>query len=939
MKPISKIKILTLLAALPLASVAQHQKADPVLPLDPVVRTGKLPNGFTYYIRHNEEPKHRVLLYLVNKAGSVLEDEDQRGLAHFMEHMSFNGTKHFPHNDLVDYLQKAGVRFGADLNAYTSFDETVYQLPIPSDNPELLKGGIEIMRDWAQEATLDPTEINKERGVVLEEKRLGKGAQERMRRAYWPILLNNSRYGERIPIGLDTVLDNFKRPQIYRFYHDWYRPDLQALIIVGDVNADSLVKVIKATFGDLRKPEHERPRTKYTVPLTGKNQFIAVTDKEMPATVAEVIIKHQQPPLKTATDYRNAIIQGLFNQMLAARYAELSRKADVPFIRGGAEISPLIGGLDNYGASIVAKSGELEQGFKAVWRETERVKRFGFTATELERAKEAYLNNIENGLKEKDKTNSQSYVKEYQEYFLQGVTAPGIAVEYKLTKDDLPGISLAEVNALTGIYIKNTNRDILIMAPDKDKNSLPDETSVNGWMKAVETESLKPYSDNVSNKPLFTTTPVSGKILSEQQDKELHTITFTLSNGVKVILKPTTFKNDEIIFNGFASGGTSLYNDADYQSAANAGTVIPAGGAGNYSADQLDKYLEGKELSVSPYINERFEGIRGSSTNRDLETALQLVYAYFTQPRKDAVIFNGIIVKSKASLLNRSDDPSSVFSDTVSAIIGNYNIRRTGPTLEKISAINLDKAYQIYKERFADASGFSFVFTGSIDTTVIKPLLEKYLGSLPATESHEMARDLDIHAPGGKIDKNVYKGSEPKSTVILDFSGKFDYSSENKVKLDALKECLEIRLLQRLREDESGVYSPGVFANSAKLPQPHYSFVVQFGCAPQNVNKLIASTLDEISKLKASGPSQENVDKWRVEEKTSMAIQMQNNGFWLNYISSQLQSGDFLGEVNSYNAQLDKITAAAIKEMAEQYLSGDNYIRLVLLPETATTTK
>lgn len=353
----------------------------------------------------------------------------------------------------------------------------------------------------------------------------------------------------------------------------------------------------------------------------------------------------------------------------------------------------------------------------------------------------------------------------------------------------------------------------------------------------------------------------------------------------------------------------------------------------------MDKYLEGKELSVSPYINERFEGIRGSSTNRDLETALQLVYAYFTQPRKDAVIFNGIIVKSKASLLNRSDDPSSVFSDTVSAIIGNYNIRRTGPTLEKISAINLDKAYQIYKERFADASGFSFVFTGSIDTTVIKPLLEKYLGSLPATESHEMARDLDIHAPGGKIDKNVYKGSEPKSTVILDFSGKFDYSSENKVKLDALKECLEIRLLQRLREDESGVYSPGVFANSAKLPQPHYSFVVQFGCAPQNVNKLIASTLDEISKLKASGPSQENVDKWRVEEKTSMAIQMQNNGFWLNYISSQLQSGDFLGEVNSYNAQLDKITAAAIKEMAEQYLSGDNYIRLVLLPETATTTK
>ena len=935
-----RITSLVMLVITPLALFAQSpKKLVTDLPLDPVVRTGKLPNGFTYYIRHNEEPKHRVLLYLVNKAGSVLEDEDQRGLAHFMEHMSFNGTTHFPHNDLVDYLQKAGVRFGADLNAYTSFDETVYQLPIPSDNPALLKGGIEIMRDWAQEATLDPTEIDKERGVVLEEKRLGKGAQERMRRAYWPVLLNNSRYAVRVPIGLDTVLDNFKRPQIYRFYHDWYRPDLQALIIVGDVNADSLVKVVKATFGDLKNPAHERPRTKYTVPLTGKNQFIAVTDKEMPVTVAEVIIKHSQPPLKTAADYRNSIIQGLFNQMLGARYAELSRKADVPFVQGGAEISGLIGGLDSYSASVVAKPGQIEQGFKAVWRETERVKRFGFTATELERAKQAYLNDIEVTLQEKNKTNSQSYVKEYQEYFLQQTAAPGITAEYNLTKNELPGITLAEVNALATAYIKNTDRDILVMAPEKDKNNLPDEVTFNGWLKAVENEKLQPYRDNVSNKPLLAVQPVPGSIISEQQDKMLQITMLTLSNGVKVILKPTIFKNDEILFNGFASGGTSLYSDADYQNAANAGGVIPAGGAGNYSADQMDKYLEGKELGVGPYINERFEGIKGNSTNKDLETALQLVYAYFTEPRKDTAIFNGIIAKSKASLLNRNNDPSSVFNDTVSAVLGNYNYRRTGPSLEKINQINLDRAYQIYKERFADASGFTFTFTGSIDTNVIKPLLEKYLGALPTTNKHEAAKDLNIHAPNGKIEKTVYKGTEPKATVILDFSGKFVYSPDNKVKLDALKECLEIRLLQRLREDESGVYSPGVFANTGKLPQQRYSFVIQFGCAPQNVNKLIASTLDEISKLKTAGPPQENIDKWRVEEKTSRATQMQSNGFWLNYISGQLQADDMLDEVNNYDGLLDKVDPAAVKDMANQYLSGDNYIRLVLLPETGGTSK
>ena len=568
------------------------QQKSAVLPLDLAVRTGKLTNGFTYYIRHNEEPKNRVIMYLVNKVGSVLEDEDQRGLAHFMEHMNFNGTRHFPHNELVDYLQKAGVRFGADINAYTSFDETVYELPIPSDKPELLKCGMEIMRDWAGEALLDPEEIDKERGVVLEEKRLGKGAKERMQRVYWPVLLNNSRYAVRTPIGLDTVLDNFKRPQIYRFYHDWYRPDLQALIIVGDVSADSLVKVIKAKFADLKNPALERLRPKYTVPLTGKNQFIAVTDKEMTATVAEVIIKHLQSPLRTAADYRKSIIQELFNQMLDERYTELSRKADIPFVQGGAGIGGFIGGMNSYTVSVVAKPGQLESGFSAVWQETERVKRFGFTATELKRAKTAYLNSMEVALQEKDKTPSESYVKEYQEYFLEDIASPGITTEYGLTKNALPGITLNDVNELAKAYITDTDRDILIMASEKDKNSLPDEATVNDWLKTIDDENLQPYQDDTSAKPLLAVQPVAGKIVAEQQDKQLHLITITLSNGVKVILKPTDFKNDEILFNGFAEGGTSLYSDADYQSAANAGSIIPANGVGNYNADQLDKFLE-----------------------------------------------------------------------------------------------------------------------------------------------------------------------------------------------------------------------------------------------------------------------------------------------------------------------------------------------------------
>ena len=936
----NKFIISFLLTVLPISLFAQQIKGGQiVLTLDPAVRTGKLANGFTYYIRHNTEPKNRVDMYIVNKAGSILEDEDQRGLAHFTEHMSFNGTTHFPHNLLVDYLQKAGVRFGADINAYTSFDETVYQLPLPSDKPEILAKGIQIMHDWAQSDLLDPLEIDKERGVVLEEKRLGKGAEERMQRDIWPVILNNSRYAERIPIGLDTVLNNFKRPAIARFYHDWYRPDLQALIIVGDINADSLEKVVKATFGDLKNPENEKARTDFTVPLTGKNQFIAVTDKEMPSTTAEVIIKHRLPPLKTATDYRLAITQNLFNQMLADRYAELARQANPPYISAGANISGFIGGLDNYDAEVEAKPGQLEQGFKALWRETERVKRFGFTQTELDRAKQSYLNAMEVGLQEKDKTNSESFVKEYQEYFLKGIAAPGITKEYDLTKADLPGITLARLNQLATEYIKDTNRDIVIEAPEKDKATLPTEAIVNGWLTDVQKEDLQAYQDKASTQRLLSTMPVAGKIVAETHAESVGATVLTLSNGLKVWLKPTDFKNDEIVFNGFAPGGSSLVSDADYQSGANAAGIIAAGGAGNYNTTQMEKYLEGKQISVHPFISDRSEGFNGSSTPKDLETALQMVYAYFTEPRKDSVIFSGLIQTSMAGLANRGTDPNSVFSDTVSAMLSNYNIRRTGPSVEKLKQINLDKAYTIYKQRFADASNFTFTFVGSIDTTTIKPLLEKYLGALPTTHSKEQPRDLGIHIPDGKIEKNVYKGSEPKSTVLLIFSGLFDYNQKTNIEMDALKETLEIRLLERLREDESGVYSPGAFDQTSKFPHQRYSFIVQFGCAPQNVNKLVASTLDEINKLKTTGPLQENVDKWRAEEKSSTQIELKTNKFWLDYINGQISNEENIDQVNQYIAELDKVTVADLKAMANKCLSGKNYIRLVLLPDEALTSK
>ena len=906
--------------------------AQQALPLDPAVRTGKLANGLTYFIRRNTEPKNRVVLYLVNKVGSVLESEDQRGLAHFMEHMSFNGTTHFPKNDLIDYLQKSGVRFGADINAYTSFDETVYQLPIPSDKPDVLKNGIQIVRDWAQDATLDAIEIDKERGVVLEEKRLGKGAGERMRRVYWPVILNNSRYAERIPIGLDTVLNHFKPETIRRFYHDWYRPDLQAVIVVGDIDVDQMERTIKEKFSDLKNPAGERVRTAYRVPLTGKNHFVAVTDKEMTSTEVEVLIKHKALPLKTDADYRNSLLQELFNEMIGNRYGELSRQSDPPFVKGGAGIGDFMGGLDLYDASMTARPGELEKGVKAMWRETERVKRFGFTQSELDRAKVSYLSAMEAALKEKDKTQSEAYVKEYQQYFLKGEAAPGIEKEYALVQGDLPGVTLTEVDALAGKYVTATDRDILLLAPEKDKAQLPDSATIAGWLHAVETEDLQPYKDEMSAKPFLSIQPVPGTITDEQQDTVLHITRLTLSNGVKVVLKPTDFKNDQILFSSFAPGGTSLYPDADYQSAVSAAGVIAAGGAGNYNVTELGKYLAGKQISVKPYIGERSQGVSGGATPKDLESALQLVYAYYTEPRKDEDVFKSLIGRSEAGLANRGNDPGSVFSDTVSAILGNYNVRRTGPTLEKLHQIDLDKAFRMYKERFSDASGVTFTFVGSFDVATIKPLLEKYLGSLPATHAGEQAKDLGIHIPAGQLTKIVYKGTEPKATVDLVFSGTFDYSPENRVKLDALKEALEIRLIQRLREDESGVYSPGVHVNMGKLPESRYAFIINFGCAPENADKLVTSALDEVGKLRSTGPLQENVDKWRAEDKATRETQLKTNNWWMGYLNGQLENGEDLHQLDGYSPIVDGITPAGLKEAAVKYLSGDNYIRLELLP-------
>ncbi len=903
------------------------------LPLDTAIKTGKLANGFTYYIRRNTEPKNRAQLYLAVKVGSILENDDQRGLAHFMEHMGFNGTKNFPKNELVNYLQKSGIRFGADLNAYTSFDQTVYQLPIPTDDFELFKNGMQIMRDWAQDASLDSAEIEKERGVVLEEKRLGKGAGERMQNKYLPMIFNNSRYSSRLPIGTEEVLSGFKHETLKQFYKDWYRPDLQALIVVGDINVAQVEAMIKDKFSDLKKPETARQRTEYKIPLLNKNQYIAVTDKEFPYTVAQIFIKHPESQLKNTSDMRDATVRSLYNQMIGARFSELMKQANPPFLQGGSNIGDFLAGLNVASTQVVAKPGELEAGLKAALSETERVKLFGFTQTELDRAKQSYLTSMEAAFKEKDKTSSDNYVREYVRLFLDEEASPGIEYEYNFAKEVTPGIILDEVNALAKKYLVDANRDVLIMAPEKDAALLPSEGTVNQWIAEAKNNKLTAYVDQVSDKPLMQTKPVTGKVVSENKIEAIGVTELKLSNGVKVILKPTDFKNDEITFNAFSKGGTSLYPDADYQSASYASTVVTRGGVGEFNSIQLPKLLTGKRVSVSPYISETTEGINASAAPKDLETALQLTHLYFTAPRKDAEMFQSLIAQQKGVLANRSSDPNSVFSDTVSAVLGNYNVRRTGPSLAKLEQVNLDKAYNIYRERFANAGDFTFTFVGSFKIDEIKPLLEQYLGSLPTKTQTENFKDLGIVPPAGKITKSVYKGQEPKATVRMVFSGDYNYNDENNNQLAALGEVLQIKLIERLREEESGVYSPGARMSYSKYPRNRYSFTVMFGCAPENVDKLVNAALLEISKVKTGGAQAADVEKFLAEERRSTEVQLKQNGFWLGYLSGQYQNDESPTQVLSYLESLKKINPATLKATANKYLTGKNFIKLVLLPE------
>ena len=908
-----------------------------VIPNDPNVKIGKLANGLTYYIRKNTEPKKRAELYLATRIGSLMENDDQQGLAHFTEHMAFNGSKDFPKNEMINYLQRAGVRFGADLNAYTGFNQTVYQLPIPTDSVEVFKSGFKILANWAGKIIMEGEEIDKERGVIIEEDRQrGKNAQERMSKQLLPLLLKGSRYENRLPIGKIELLKTFKHDKIRDFYKDWYRPNLQAVIAVGDFDVNEVEQLIKQNFSELTNPSNPRPRLAYDLPDNKEPLVKVITDPEQPYNVAMVIYKQRGGVTKTTADFRKSLAYSMINSMLGARFQEILQKGNAPFLFAQTSFGPYQGGLvpnlNAFQTTVVSSTGAtLEKALTAGLAENERMSKFGFLQSELDVVKKNIAASNEQRLKEKDKTPSSGFVQKYLNNFLEGSSIASTEYAYELTNKTLSQITLAEVNALAKTLITKENRIIVVQAPEKDKATLPTEAQLLAALQNAG-KGVTPYVDNSVNKPLLEKKPTAGKILAEKKVEVIGATELTLSNGIKVILKPTDFKNDQIIFSSFSKGGTSLAGNDDYQSAEMV-SLISQSGVGEFNPSQLNKLLAGNTGSASSYVSELYQGFSGSAAPKDLETAFQLVYAYATNPRKDVDIFNKNISDYKVVLANKSANPSSVFADTIQAVLASYNKRGMPTTLADLDKISLDKAFAFYKDRFADLGEQTFVFVGNFEVDKLKPLIETYIASLPTANKKQNFVDNGIYPPTGKISKTVYKGLEDKAAVELYLHGDYDYTPENNVQLEALKAALEIKILERLREKESGVYSPNVGLSVNKLPKAHYYFTISFSCATANVEKLIAAALDEVEKIKGSGATADDIKKFKSEEQRQMELSLRNNNYWLSYISSRLQNGEDLGLFLQEKQMIEKVTIESTKATAEKYLNEDNYIRFVLMPQ------
>ena len=927
------------------AQPAQKTESAPpplntVLPIDPAVKIGTLPNGIRYYIRKNTRPEKRAELRLVVNAGSILENDNQRGNAHILEHTAFNGTTHFKKNELIKYLESIGVRFGADLNAYTSFDETVYILPIPTDTARIVEQAFTILEDWAHGQLFDSTEVMNERGVVREEWRGSKGAGERMLKQWLPVAFKGSRYAERLPIGTDTSIMAVTPSNLRAFYRDWYRPDLMAVVAVGDFDVANIESLIRKHFSGIQKRPNAPKRVMYDVPGNTAPLVAIASDRE--ATNSNLTLAYKLPTteIRTVGDYRQALAERLYLRMLNSRLSEIAQKPDAPFLGANASKGRFIARTgDAFSLNAAVKDGGLERGLEALLSEARRVDEFGFLQSELDRAKLATLRQYERGYAERDKTESSSYVNEYIGHFLENETIPGTEYEYRLANQLIPTITLAEINSMARKWITDENRVIIAQSPIKEGLAIPTERDMLAVFDRAAKLPLTAYVETLSDEALLAKVPAPGKVVSQRPIASIGATEWKLSNGARVLIKPTDFKADEVLFSAYSFGGHSLAPDSLFMSAAYAPQIVQLSGLGKFSRVDLTKKLSGKSVAVSASIGGTTEGLSGRASPKDLETLFQLAYLHFVSPRLDSAAFTAFQNQAAAFIANRGVSPEQVFGDTVQVTMAQNDFRSRPMTPAVFAEVRPDRALAFYRDRFADASDFTFVFVGNADTTTLRPLVERYLATLPSTNRKENFKPYGQPAPKGIIQKTVRKGTESKAMTVISFTGACAFTPENRVVLSGMVQLFQMRLTETLREKLGGTYSPGVNGSCARVPRQEYNITVRYGSSPENVEQLTSAVMSLVDSLQRTPASAADLERVKEQILRNREVQLKENSYWISNIVAREQAGeDLAGMLAPYDEAVKKLTSAQLQAAAKQYLDKKNYARFVLLPEEGKTT-
>ena len=912
---------------------------DPIK-ADPNVTIGKLDNGMTYYIRRNTYPKDRVEFRLAVNAGSNQENDDQQGLAHFTEHMAFNGIEGFPSNSVVDHLRGKGVVFGADLNAYTSFDETVYMIPMPLDDPANIDLGLKILRGWAHGLLFDNKEIDEERGVIIEEYRLGLGADDRMRKEYWPILMKGSRYADRMPIGLLSILQTFDYQVIKDFYSDWYRPDLQAVIVVGDINVKEVEQKVKTVFGNI--PAKQNPRKKETYGIAAnKEPLVAVcTDKEATGNQIMLIRKHPHFAMKTIGDFRKQLCIDLYNTMYDARFSEMTQDPKCPFIDASAGYGNFIGNTDMYGSQAIAKENRIPEALKILLQEDNRVLKYGFLQTELDRAKEEILEDYDRAAKEVDKTESARFASQYINNFLRNDPIPGAKRENTYAKKLIEGITIDEINALAKNWVTEDNIVVLVTAPEKEGVNVPSKNEILNIINDKSLANVAPYVDTYKDQEILEKETLKpGKITNIEKIDAVGAEKWTLSNGITVYLKKTDYKNDEILFSATSKGGKSLYDVKDLASADFAADIIDRGGIAGLDFNTLTKKMKGKVVGISPNISLLSEGFSGSSTPKDLEFFFQYLNAFFTNPRIDPNAFELVMDETKEQLKMIQAQPMYKYlGEFLDAAMSHdpYMKQMFSYDDKYLSQVNFDRAVQIYKERFANPADFNFFFVGNYDEKQMKEFVELYLGSMKTTPAKKENYNVNVLKP--RPDKasaqTVYAGTEEQGYMGMYITNPIDWSYRNSIIADMVGEALDIQFVRIVREKMGDVYSPMVQMGASKLPRPEMSLMILLGCAPEKTDKLADASLKILNDFKKKGPDKKTMELVKKQMLSTRAKNIQTNRFWLGYISSKIVNDMPMTSPSEYDETVNSITKKDMVEFMKKYFKPEIYTRADMIPTT-----